>query len=939
MPEDLLLGSSKPRERRPQRWHSTFASRKMSGAGPRPCATAPVPSGNRRRHVYTGAFPMKLTFSCAIGAVAAATCFLPAAARSEPTQAAEIEISIRNTPAGDDDYLTWAPAPARIRQVPGAGSSDLTVVLTNDPQRPIAPGRTQPADGDVAFDRTVMPTKTASQDTLTLTLPRDGSWVDFVVAGKYPRVSSDHKDAVIEVHRETAGGPILHKHSVMVRIRKDHRTLTQKERDRYLEALDYMHRQLASPDGVGSMYEYFVRMHNGAAVGYTFGTQEQPEYLKYFWFDLAHKAPAFITWHRAFLLQFEREIQKAYPDVALPYWIMTEKSEIFTPEFMGANAVQVDPTGNPTDFVSAEFSSTNPLYGWTVDFENPGHEEVQRFTAHRQPGEAVPPAIDLFNQFTKDPVLFAYPDYSKYPKLRNNGGFVEAMEYSPHNLGHNWTGPWMQNCRTSPRDPIFWVFHCGYDRQWAHWQYLHDKFEPDGGKGSFYPLGRFADPGGSPDPCDIRYTANQCVPIGHHLDDTMWPWNQLTGQQATQKGSWPQPDLADSFKRPFAASTVPGLWPGGPSTPTPGDMIDYQGTHSSRLDMGFAYDDSPYGQADQNVRARVLASAQAVRPNADAADSLGIFLDSNKTVQERIGAARRVDRTMLGGGERAPAVLAVVRDRTQDERVRLEAFRLARDHDQPGWKAEAAALASVPEGGGEALAIAAIDALYVSMMFGSSDRGIRPEMHMDGGMDALQKALVDPRPRVRTKAVWSLAPMKDPRAIELLLESLRGGAKAPFGPVQAIKGLSLAQQATAHADLIRPFLSDKDPAARAAAISALVTDPRSRRPILDLLGDSTQPSRVRSAAIRGLTAGGTDFLQGVLKVASDPTADPKLRAEAVAALGVTLRSRNTKLSTMQIEEIQAELTAIPEAEGGRIGPILGRTLRDAQSRLTRKREE
>jgi HEAT repeat protein len=859
----------------------------------------------------------------------------PQTARSQTSGAPTIEVQIRNTPAGADDYLTWAPAKARIRQVSGAGSNDLAVVLTNDAQESIPPGRTQPADGDVCFDFTVLPMKTVGQDSLAVTLPKDGSWVDFVVAGKYPRSSSDHKDAVIEVHGGIAGGPLLHKHAVMVRIRKDHRSLTQKERDRYLEALDYMHRQLASPDGDGSMYEYFVRMHNLAAAGYMFGTDDRPPYIQYYWFDMAHKAPAFLTWHRVFLLQFEREIQKAYPDVAIPYWILTKKSELFTPEFLGANAVHLRPDGGATGEVAAEFSPSNPLYGWTVDFENPDRKEIQRATAVREPG-AVPPDKDQFKKFTDDSVLFRYNEFSKYPTRNNAGGFVEAMEYSPHNLGHNWTGQWMRNCRTSPSDPIFWVFHCGFDRQWAHWQHLKDRFEPDGSKDSYFPLGKFIDPGGNPDPCNILHTPNKCVPIGHRLDDTMWPWNQETGRRATAKGSWPQQELADSFKKPFAASALPGLWPTDPAAPTPGDMIDYQGIHSGRLDMGFAYDDSPYGPADETPLK--LASAQAPQAGAAADDAVTTFLDPNKSTQERITAVGNVDRAVMARGDRAGQVLAILHDQQQDERVRLEAFKLARDFDYPGWKKEASAIASERKSGGEALAIAALDALFVSMMFESSDQNEMGGMQMNDGMSALQKALTDPRPSVRTKALWTLAPTKDPRVTEVLVQSLRGGGDVPFAPAQAIKGLSFAQQAVAHADLIRPFLSDKDPVIRATAVSALLTDPNSRRLILGLLEDANQPHEVRSSAIHGLIAGGAGFLAGVLKVASDPATDPKLRAKAIAALGVTARSRDSKLSRMQMDEIQAALTSVSEADSRRIGPVVGKTLKDVRARIEKQRE-
>jgi hypothetical protein len=162
--------------------------------------------------------------------------------------AQQILLEVRG-PGPEDDYLTWAPAPARIKQLPGSGAADERVVLTNDAERPKPPNRKAPLDGNLAFDGSVAPGTTATKTTLELVLPKDGSWVNFVVAGS--RASSEDKDAVIEVRDGSAAGPVLHSHAVMVRIRKDHRELTDKERSRFLNALATLHRKQ-------NRYEWFV---------------------------------------------------------------------------------------------------------------------------------------------------------------------------------------------------------------------------------------------------------------------------------------------------------------------------------------------------------------------------------------------------------------------------------------------------------------------------------------------------------------------------------------------------------------------------------------------------------------------------------------------------------------------------------------------------------
>src|SRR5438270_5224284 len=90
-----------------------------------------------------------------VGGLALATVNLNAVIGSSPASAQQgtnpkIEIEINNTATPDDDYLTWAPTPARIK-LAAPGPSAVAVTLTNDPDQPIPAGRSQPLDGKLAF--------------------------------------------------------------------------------------------------------------------------------------------------------------------------------------------------------------------------------------------------------------------------------------------------------------------------------------------------------------------------------------------------------------------------------------------------------------------------------------------------------------------------------------------------------------------------------------------------------------------------------------------------------------------------------------------------------------------------------------------------------------------------------------------------------------------
>src|SRR4029077_6434656 len=114
---------------------------------------------------------LKLLPWLAVPLVPVAVVALPAGP-PEPALAGKVVIEINQTPAPDDDYVTWAPTPCRARVV-GAGA-DLAGVLVNDPV-----AVKDDSCGVVVFgDKDPWPARTApAADTLKLTLPRSGAWV------------------------------------------------------------------------------------------------------------------------------------------------------------------------------------------------------------------------------------------------------------------------------------------------------------------------------------------------------------------------------------------------------------------------------------------------------------------------------------------------------------------------------------------------------------------------------------------------------------------------------------------------------------------------------------------------------------------------------------------------------------------------------------------
>ena len=77
-------------------------------------------------------------------------------------------------------------------------------------------------------------------------------------------------------------------------LRKTYRSLTNVERDRFVQALFQL-----KADGI---VDQFARMH-----------------ASHFFMGI-HQSSHFLPWHREMLLRFERRLQQVHPDITIPYW-------------------------------------------------------------------------------------------------------------------------------------------------------------------------------------------------------------------------------------------------------------------------------------------------------------------------------------------------------------------------------------------------------------------------------------------------------------------------------------------------------------------------------------------------------------------------------------------------------------------------------------------
>jgi tyrosinase len=404
-----------------------------------------------------------------------------------------IELRINNSTNPRARFVSWTPSPCRIRvTVPsGATSPIVNIRLT---------ARSLPGGGAVQFRRG---SSGLFASSLLVPVPITGSSVPFFIAGVFGRPSTNPGDIMIEARYGTT---LVGQVPVMVRVRKNANRLTAGERSRVVAAFAQLNNQ-----GLGRFSD-FRDMHTGASSAQ------------------AHGHAAFLPWHRAYLLDLERELQAIDPSISLPYWRFDQPApNIFALDFFGVS----DAIG------TVQFSPTNPLRFWRTDGV-PGINRRPFFDTTTAPAGLRTEAQTL--------------------ALGNPGNlyrFFRTMEGNPHGSAHTRFEGSISSVPSAARDPLFFLLHCNVDRLWAKWQRQFGRFDPA--------LAASYDsvPGSDP---------------GRNLPDTMWPWNGVTG--GTRPATAPGGTLA-----PSPVVIAPGL------QPRVQDCLDYQGSVGAGARMGFDYDD------------------------------------------------------------------------------------------------------------------------------------------------------------------------------------------------------------------------------------------------------------------------------------------------------------------------------------------------------------
>lgn len=325
-----------------------------------------------------------------------------------------------------------------------------------------------------------------------------------------------------------------------LRVRKNARDMTAEEKFDFVNAIKALKKQ-PSPWIPGlSTYDTFVLWHRDA---FTCGL------------NAAHMGPAFLPWHRQFLMLFEERLQSIDPTVNLVYWDWTVDTEpdsyVWQADFMGGDGSDDDneavidgPFAKGSWELSVWDHSDEHQLPWiTRDLgmgglapNLPTPEDLEHTlsiaTYDSAPWSALSPSSGSFRNS-----LEGWRDCAVDMCSTVNGtGPGCTGDHAMHNRVHLWVaGEWKfahealmegddhahatpvadnggemvlgtMSANTSLNDPVFWLHHVNIDRLWNVWLQRHG----------------------------VSYLPETGGPLGHNIDDHMWPYEGI-GVEATPR--------------------------------------------------------------------------------------------------------------------------------------------------------------------------------------------------------------------------------------------------------------------------------------------------------------------------------------------------------------------------------------------------------------------
>lgn len=203
--------------------------------------------------------------------------------------------------------------------------------------------------------------------------------------------------------------------------------------------------------------------------------------------NAAHSGPAFLPWHRYFLMRLERFLQEAVedPDFRIPYWEWSADAELPNPTTSPLWSME-----NLGQFVGEGWEVRLAMNGTTGRLQR-----VSRRLSRHLGSSGNLPRREAVRAVLRNQVVYdVAPFNSSSPSGVRNPVEGWIGDSGIHNSVHVWVGGDM-GLSSSPNDPVFFLHHCNVDRIWAAWQQKHPQsYAPDMNESAALQFHRIDDP-------------------------------------------------------------------------------------------------------------------------------------------------------------------------------------------------------------------------------------------------------------------------------------------------------------------------------------------------------------------------------------------------------------------------------------------------------------
>lgn len=686
----------------------------------------------------------------------------------------KITLTLFGSDNPEDGYIGWSPV--RLTIEGGQSTGNASVILKS-------------RSNNGSIPRVAFMDKIESVPVDEIVVDLSAGKADIYIVGKFQPgkrhngASEDGKDIVVEAAWADMPGEVKGSLEVMIRVRKDANELSDKARNDFLDALAFLNgigEYPAAGPGRGIYVTDFVGMHVAGA--------SQSE----------HGDSHFLPWHRLYLLDLERLLQKVKPAVSLPYWRFDKPApNVFNEDFMGATGTMPKDSRLGPTLKRAKFSGTNPLSDWMIGNVR-GIPRVAYFDTKNEPAPGIPPESPDGPFPLIDEIATLTLGGTNEPEFGTRRSGFSEMEVTPHGAAHvSFNGP-INNVPDAPQDPLFFLLHCNVDRLWALWQFVFYRDFVNEKKS--YPYQE-----------KLEITAHSTgvisgsFPDYYKLVDTpQWPWDSGLSKPGHIR---PPGTRSGNFTRALQGKNL------SDRPPTLGDTIDAYGFHNQANDLGTGFDDIPFGHDRPIGQAAKIAPLGSYNP-------VVIVSDYRKKLADEI---QEHERTGEGIDAATRRILEIARDPRQID-------SLVRIINDPG--------SSVDD------KVAAINTLNNVSNFSPEVRSRMAEI-----VNALRGMMRSPDQSLRMSALSTLAWMKDEVAQALLLQEVESDKQEEDKVVptpMAILLLGRDEKALPAPLLRRIAQNPPTPESREEAVRHMAADRESFDILKEIMEDDKNSLEVRS---------------------------------------------------------------------------------------------